>query len=84
MLTAARHLMRYCSPRGYVAFCFQSVIKMQREASVALADDEQRSAYLDASALFEEVVEREEELKEQVKEAYEAVPAMRDSERIQY
>eukprot|EP01043_Picozoa_sp_COSAG02_P001698 COSAG02_NODE_36_length_48934_cov_144.851029_23_plen_544_part_00 len=84
LLTAARHWMRYCSPKGNVAFCFQNVIKMQREGSVTLSNDAQRSAHLDASALFQEVVDQEAELKEQVKEAYASIRAMRDSERIQY
>jgi choline dehydrogenase-like flavoprotein len=84
IMTAARHASRYLSPKGYSAFCFQTYVKMHGEASVTLSDDEQRSASLDASALFEEVREREAELKTRVGEIYEGIHSMRDTQRIQY
>ncbi len=84
IVTAARHASRYLSPEGYSAFCFQTYIKMRGEASVTLSDDEQRNASLDASALFEEVSEREAELKSRVGEIYEGIHSMRDNQRIQY
>ena len=84
IVTAARHASRYLSPQGYSAFCFQTYVKMRGEASVSLSDDEQRSASLDASAFFEEVREREAELKTRVAEIYEEIHAMRDRRRIKY
>jgi choline dehydrogenase len=84
VLAAAQHAYRYVSPKGYSAFCFQTYVKMQGEAEVTLADDEQRSASLDASALFEEVSGREAELKSRVAEIYDEIFSMRDGARIQY
>lgn len=81
---AAQHISQYLSPKGYSAFCFQTYIKMHGEASVTLNDDKQHSASLDASALFEEVHEREAELKTRVAEIYDGIYSMRDQDRIQY
>eukprot|EP00854_Cymbomonas_tetramitiformis_P008545 gene8545-10142_t len=84
LLTAVHHATRYLSPRGYSAFCFQTYIKMQSEASITLADDVDRTASLDASKLFQELVDCEKELKARVMEVYKEIPEMRDAERIQY
>ena len=84
LLTAARDMARYLHPKGYVAFCFQHVIRMHGEASVSLADEPQHGASLDASALFEEVVDRDDELNQLMLHSYSEIPAMRDAQRIQY
>lgn len=84
LFTAAQHAMRYLSPKGYAAFCFQTYIKCKGEASVTLGDDPFRTVSLDASELFEEVVEREDELRSRVTEIYEEIHEMRDGSRIQY
>ena len=84
LLTAARNMARYLHPKGYVAFCFQHVIRMHGEASVSLADEPQHGASLDASALFEEVVDRDDELNQLMLQSYSEAPAVRDAERTQY
>ena len=84
LLTAIRNMARYIHPKGYVAFCFQHVIRMHGEASVSLADEPQHGASLDASALFEEVVDRDDELNQLMLQSYSEIPAMRDVQRIQY
>jgi hypothetical protein len=84
LLTAARHIANYLNPQGYSAFCFQTYIKMKTEACVTLGSDPHRSTHLDAANLFQELIDREQELKARVADIYNEIPAMRDASRINY
>lgn len=84
LITAARHAARYLSPQGYTALCFQTNVKMNSEGSVSMGEDDGRTAVLDASPLFCEVLVREAELSARVLEVYRDIPEMRDTGRIQY
>jgi choline dehydrogenase-like flavoprotein len=84
MVHAFQHAATYLSPTGYNAFCFQTYVKMESEASVSLSDDGMLRATLNAENFFKEVSTREVELKKRVENIYSDVHAMRDGAVIQY
>ena len=84
MVHALRNAATYLSPAGYNAFCFQTYVKMESEASVSLSNDGSLRATLNANNFFQEVKEREAELKKRVELVYKDVHAMRDHTVIQY
>ena len=84
LLTALSMGLKYVDPRGYAAFCFQTYVKMEGEASVELSNDGALTASLNATNFFKEVHQREQELKHRVEEIYQDIHGMRDGNRIQY
>ena len=82
LVSGARHMLSYMNPKDYSAFCFQTNIKMQSEASVTLSPSGKPD--LDASCFFSEVQDRNAELKNKVRDAYREIFAMRDAPRISY
>ena len=84
MVHAFRNAATYLSPAGYNAFCFQTYVKMESEASIRLSNDGMLRAELNADNFFNEVNNREVELKKRVENIYRDVHAMRDHTLIDY
>jgi len=74
--TTWRNIFKYCTPNN--VFCFQTMYKMNKTATVRLGEDKRAS--LDARALFDEARSNKAFYEKRIDEIYSAVETMKDED----